>query len=340
MTAATTQGAVMSGSALAKAEAPLAIIDTGGPLRPADVIAQVALIQEVMGAIMKDGEHYGKIPGCGNKPALLQPGAQVLAFTFRYAPSFDIEVKDLPNLHREYLVRCTLSSIVTGQVIGMGVGSCSTMESKYRYRNVADFEITGEEIPQDSKERKAEYRRQGFGMKKVDGVWEWVRFTDTAKTENPDIADTYNTVLKMASKRAFVHATLNATAASDMFTQDIEDLPALVFADPAPSAPADAPAPPAAPTRTVCSKDTLQKLTNVRGKLGTADSLFAAQIEAISHHEAVCDVELTEPEALELIKRYTAKIAEAEAEAQSAAATAAGLDEQYANATAGETIPF
>jgi hypothetical protein len=43
------------------------------------------------------------------------------------------------------------------------------------------------------------------------------------KIENPDIADTYNTVLKMAKKRAYVDATITAAAASDMFTQDMED---------------------------------------------------------------------------------------------------------------------
>lgn len=43
--------------------------------------------------------------------------------------------------------------------------------------------------------------------------------------ENPDIADTYNTVLKMAKKRAHVDAMITATAASDIFTQDVEDIP-------------------------------------------------------------------------------------------------------------------
>lgn len=196
----------------------------GGALRPADVVHQLSLVQEVMGAVMKDGEHYGKIPGCGDKPALLQPGAQVLAFTFRLAPTFVINKSYLPNLHREYEITCKLVSRTTGEIVGEGVGTCSTMESKYRYRNVSDFEVTGDPIPADSKERKKEYRKQGFGMKKVDGSWEWVKFKDSEKVENPDIADTYNTVLKMATKRAFVHAVLNATAASDMFTQDIEDL--------------------------------------------------------------------------------------------------------------------
>lgn len=47
-------------------------------------------------------------------------------------------------------------------------------------------------------------------------------------SENPNIADVYNTVLKMAKKRAHVDATLTCTGASDMFTQDLidEDEPA------------------------------------------------------------------------------------------------------------------
>jgi len=42
------------------------------------------------------------------------------------------------------------------------------------------------------------------------------------RIENPDIADTYNTVLKMAKKRSHTDAILTATAASDIFTQDLE----------------------------------------------------------------------------------------------------------------------
>jgi hypothetical protein len=48
---------------------------------------------------------------------------------------------------------------------------------------------------------------------------------DVGRIENPDVADVYNTCLKMAKKRAHVDATLSALAVSDAFTQDIEDLP-------------------------------------------------------------------------------------------------------------------
>ncbi|RYX80456.1 hypothetical protein EON83_28570, partial [bacterium] len=42
--------------------------------------------------------------------------------------------------------------------------------------------------------------------------------------KNQDAANIANTVLKMAKKRALVDATLSATRASGMFTQDLEDM--------------------------------------------------------------------------------------------------------------------
>lgn len=195
------------------------------PLSSATVKQQINLIQEIMRDAMKENEHFGKIPGCGDKPALLKPGAEKLNLTFRMAPKYTIIGRDLGSGHREFEIVCSLYSIGSEKFLGQGVGSCSTMESKYRYRNIADFEVTGDPIPKDSRERKSEYRKQGFGMKKVDNEWAWVKYKDSSRTENLDIADTYNTVLKMAKKRALVDAVLTVTAASDIFTQDIEDLP-------------------------------------------------------------------------------------------------------------------
>jgi hypothetical protein len=75
-----------------------------------------------------------------------------------------------------------------GVMVGQGVGSGTTMEKKYRYR-------------------------------KDDGG---------RRIENEDIADVYNTVLKMAKKRSHIDATLTVTGAADIFTQDLiseEDIP-------------------------------------------------------------------------------------------------------------------
>lgn len=193
-----------------------------GEMEISDVKNQVEKIQSLMKSVMQNGQHFGTIPGT-DKPTLLKPGAEKLNFMFRHIPRFEREMIDHPNGHREYIVKCSLFKFGTDELAGQGEGSCSTMESKYRYRNVADYEETGLNIPADAKEKKAEYRKQGFGMKKINGVWAWVKYKDSAKVDNPDIADTYNTVLKMADKRALVAATINACAASDIFTQDVED---------------------------------------------------------------------------------------------------------------------
>lgn len=192
------------------------------PLSAADVRAQVNLIQQVMREVMTKDEHYGVIPGC-KKPSLLKAGAEKLGLTFRLVPTFRITKTELPHGHREYEITCVISA-ANGVVVGEGVGSCSTLEKKFRWRDTSAFEVTDSPIPADAKERKAEYRKQGFGMKKVDEQWVWVRYTGSGeREENPDVADTYNTVLKMAKKRAHVDAMLTATAASDIFTQDVED---------------------------------------------------------------------------------------------------------------------
>lgn len=156
-------------------------------LNAVNIVEKVKLIDEVMNAVMKKDVHYGTIPGCGNKPTLLKPGAEKLLLTFRLAPDYKINVKDFEGGHREYEIVTTLTHMVTGQVFGSGVGSCSTMESKYKYRTA------------------------------------WANKVKT-KVENDDLASIYNTVLKMAKKRSLVDAVLTVTGASDIFTQDIEDI--------------------------------------------------------------------------------------------------------------------
>lgn len=188
---------------------------------------QVTLIQHVLREVMALDVHYGKIPGT-DKPALLKAGAEKLSLTFRLAPTYDIREKDLPNGHREYVITCTLTHIPTGRVFGQGVGSCSTMEKKYRYRP------SERKCPQCGKpaiiKGKAEYGGGFVCFKKKDGCG--AKFGDNDKsitdqpagqTENPDLADCFNTVLKMAKKRAHVDACLTSTAASDIFSQDLEE---------------------------------------------------------------------------------------------------------------------
>lgn len=209
------------------------IRETPGELSVDDVKNQVAKVHDLMKSLMHEGEHYGKIPGT-DKPTLLKAGAEKLNFTFRLTPEFAITRADLPAGHREYEIVCTLRHMASGAVVAQGVGSCSTMESKYRYRKEYAESEAGPipagywDLPKEGKAREKllsdTYGAGRYRAKKVDGSWRVLKIEgDGGRIENPDIADVYNTVLKMAKKRALVDATITACAASDIFTQDVED---------------------------------------------------------------------------------------------------------------------
>ena len=192
-------------------------------------VSQLQKVQAIMKATMKEGEHYGVIPGCGPKPTLLKPGAEKLALVFRLAPSFEITQTDIPVGHREYRVVCTLTHINTGRFLGSGLGCCSTMEGKYRYRHAERTcpKCGSLAIIKGKKEYGGGWicwkKEGGCGAKWGDGAQEIEgQMVDKVEHDNP--ADYYNTVLKMAKKRAQVDATLTATAASDCFTQDLEEM--------------------------------------------------------------------------------------------------------------------
>ncbi len=215
----------------------LAVDPASSAMTVQQVLGQVALIQQIMSTAMKEGEHFGRIPGCGDKPTLLKPGAEKLCLTFRLAPTYDVDERNTDRGHREYRVQCTLSSILTGSFLGQGVGTCSTMENKYRFRQGA-AEPTDKPVPrtywdirgEDPAKAQELIGGKGFSVKKVDGKG-WMIAKGGEKVENDNPADCYNTVLKMAKKRALVDAVLTATAASDIFTQDLEDISANIAAN-------------------------------------------------------------------------------------------------------------
>ncbi|SDQ43274.1 hypothetical protein [Pseudoxanthomonas sp. CF125] len=181
-------------------------------LTAADVRAQVNLMQDVMKEVMQDGTHYGTIPGTKSK-SLYKAGAEKLMATFRLAG--DPEVEDLSRdgeVHYRVKVRLTSMS---GAFIGAGIGECSSQEDKYAWR----LAVCPEEFDATPENR----RRVKFS--KYQGKVEQKKQVRT----NP--ADVANTILKMAKKRGQVDAVITCTAASDLFTQDIEDLPEEVIAE-------------------------------------------------------------------------------------------------------------
>lgn len=181
-------------------------------LTAADVRAQVNLMQDVMAEVMLKDTHYGVIPGT-QKPSLYKAGAEKIMSTFRLAA--DPAVEDLGRdgeVH--YRVKVAILS-AGGAFLGAGMGECSSQEDKYAWRGVVcdeEFEATPENR-----------RRIKFAK--------WNGKVEQKKQVRTNPADVANTILKMAKKRGMIDGVLTVTAASDLFTQDIEDLPEEVVAE-------------------------------------------------------------------------------------------------------------
>lgn len=172
-----------------------------------EIRQRVNLVQEVMRSIMKSDTHYGVIPGT-KKPSLYKPGAEVLCVTFRIADKYEVEDLTIDGMAR-YRVRCIGIHQVSDTVLGEGLGECSSHEEKYKWRGAIcseEFDLTPENL-----------RRLKFSK--------WNNKIEKKQQIRTESADQANTILKMACKRAKIAMTLNVTGASDIFTQDIEDIP-------------------------------------------------------------------------------------------------------------------
>lgn len=181
-------------------------------LTAADVRAQVNLMQDVMQEVMQKDTHYGVIPGT-KQPSLYKAGAEKIMSTFRLAA--DPEVEQIGSDGEvSYRVKVRILSAV-GNFLGAGIGECSSSEEKYAWRaSLCDEEF---DLTPENRRRIKFSKYQGRVEKK--------------KQIRTNPADVSNTVLKMAKKRGLIDGVLTVTAASDLFTQDIEDLPEEMVAE-------------------------------------------------------------------------------------------------------------
>ncbi|SHJ90617.1 hypothetical protein SAMN02745216_02512 [Desulfatibacillum alkenivorans DSM 16219] len=159
-----------------------------------EIVRQARNILDLKDRVMREGIHFGVIPGC-RKPSLWKPGAEKLCQAFRLEPQFEIVARDDPGRMVEWTKKDYQSRReVTGTTRGFIEyrASCSLVHIP-----------TGE-----------------AWVRNVGGVCN--NFETKYRTMNP--YDLANTLEKMAEKRAFVAAVLLGTGASDIFTQDVEDL--------------------------------------------------------------------------------------------------------------------
>jgi len=199
----------MSNAVVEIKQGALAHTQNAGRMAVSDIISHVAVVQEVMRAVMKPDVHYGTIPGTP-KPTLYKAGAEVLCMVFRVADTY--EVTDLSTADTvRYRVNCIGTHQVSGVVLGSGLGEASSGEEKYKWRKA----VCSEEFT----ETPANMRRVKHARGKNNTTYK----QEQIRTEPADLA---NTILKMANKRAKMAMVLNVTAASDCFSQDLEDMDA------------------------------------------------------------------------------------------------------------------
>ena len=162
-----------------------------------DAIDQVAERDAFLKGVLREGLDYGVIPGTGAKPTLLKPGAERILSSYGLHPELQDEtppVKDWTGedhggeMFFEFTRRCKIwRQTGPGEKDRMLIAQASGSCNSW--------------------EKKYRYR------------WE-----NGKRVANDSVADTVNTILKMADKRALVGATIIAAGWSDLVTQDVEDM--------------------------------------------------------------------------------------------------------------------
>lgn len=201
---------------------------------------QNQLLRKFISEILVEGIDYGAIPGTERtdpktgvitaRKVLHKPGAEHLCQLFRLRPNFVSlsVVEDFDKGLAFYRYECQLIHIQSGYVVGAGIGSCTSYESKYRFRNA------GRVCPACGKETiikgKAEYgggwlcfaKKGGCGAKFGENHADILN-QEVGKVQIDNLCDLWNTIDKMAQKRALIAATLITCGCSEYFTQDLDD---------------------------------------------------------------------------------------------------------------------
>jgi hypothetical protein len=163
-----------------------------------------AIIVDYYRSQMVSSKHYYTLQA-GQKPALSKEGALNLCSLFKVRVAAQAPCEQYHgDGHYSVRYRVHLVSMRSGEIIADGDASCSTRESKYAYRWVK-----ASDVPPFLDTATLTTRKGRYGT--------------LYRVPTPDLADHYNTVLKMVYKRAIVAAALCLPLVSELFTQDLEE---------------------------------------------------------------------------------------------------------------------
>jgi hypothetical protein len=179
-------------------------------MQPEEAKALATSLEDNMRAVLKEDVDFGVIPGTGTKPSLLKPGAEKLLQWFGFG-----HVNERAEIERDgdgnrigVTYRCRVTK-------GMPDGRTVTVATCEGY---AGYDEDRFYVSEADARAKAEKNERKWAAQ--DG-----RAPKPAKWEHAtEYRAPWNSVIKMAQKRALVGAALAATSASTLFTQDVEDM--------------------------------------------------------------------------------------------------------------------
>ena len=160
-----------------------------------EVKGQLVLLRQLVLDVLERGIDYDKMLGWP-QPALLDPGASKIISTFRCFAGERRILKLEDNEQRiSVVLEVPLISMLTGKIVGTGIGAASTGETKYKYRHITyqdalDAGYTEETIT-TLKKKKPRPGESGEILYRI---------------PNPEHSELLNTLVKMCSKRAEVDA--------------------------------------------------------------------------------------------------------------------------------------
>ena len=212
-------------------EVHLPAIRQTGELSVDAVLGRLEKVQDLMRRAMAKGIDYGQIPGTNSKPTLLKPGAEKLCVMFRLAPRYTT-IKHFQEGHLTVETTCQILDSNEG-FLGEASAMASTRETKWAYRK------SERTCPECSKAALIKESAQYVQAPNVPGWLCWkkkdgcgfkfapndsrITGQQVGRVPNEDLADSYNTVLRIAEKRAYIAAVRLVTGSSALFDEEGPD---------------------------------------------------------------------------------------------------------------------
>ncbi|MCD6459428.1 hypothetical protein J7L67_02020 [bacterium] len=208
-----------------------------------DLMKRQTAIRKIVDLVMEKGVHYVEPYAGAKKNMLSKAGSEVLATTFMIRSKYIVQDLSKDDLVK-YNVKCVGISQISGAEVDEGEASCSSNEEKYKWRKAVCQQEYDETEPFRRRIKYAwttcwnsqDIKAWNDAPDDMKETFEYFSKKDKVTKQGKKLlvkicqvrtepADLDNTILKMACKRAKTAMVLSLTGCSDIFTQDIKELP-------------------------------------------------------------------------------------------------------------------